>query len=102
VTSATIALQFIPSLLRWLVAPFTLQIRALRRRERDATSFFAPILQARKQAAARGELLPDDMMTSMMKHGVKFEVQDLARQVHLQLGLTFAAVHTTTMTATNV
>jgi hypothetical protein len=102
VISSSIALQLIPSLLRSLVAPFTPQIRALRRRERSATRFFAPIIQARKQAAARGDLLPDDMMTWMLKHGAKLEVQDLARQVHLQLGLTFAAVHTTTMTATNV
>jgi hypothetical protein len=38
----------------------------------------------------------------MVKRGAKFEVQNLARQAHLQLGLTFAAVHTTTTTATSV
>jgi hypothetical protein len=102
VFSAVAAVQFIPLMLRMIMAPFTSQIRALRKRERDATRFFAPILEARHQAAAQNEPPPDDMMTWMVKRGAKFEVQNLARQAHLQLGITFAAVHTTTTTATSV
>jgi hypothetical protein len=102
VFSAVAAVQSIPPMLRMIMAPFTSQIRALRKRERDATRFFAPILEARHQAAAQNEPPPDDMMTWMVKRGAKFEVQNLARQAHLQLGITFAAVHTTTTTATSV
>jgi hypothetical protein len=102
VMSAMAVVQFIPPMLRMIVAPFTPQIRALRKRERDATKFFTPMLEARSRAAAQDKSLPDDMMTWMIKSGAKFEVQTLARQAHLQLGLTFAAVHTTSTTATNV
>ncbi|KAK0610797.1 cytochrome P450 [Immersiella caudata] len=75
-------------------------VKRLEARIKQAHAFMQPVVEARKRLPA--DQKPDDMLQWLMESQQKFgddnSVEKLAR---LQLGLSFAAIHTTTMTATN-
>lgn len=75
-------------------------VQRLEARFKQANQFMQPVIEARKRLPA--DQKPDDMLQWLMESQEKFgddnSVEKLAR---LQLGLSFAAIHTTTMTATN-
>jgi len=75
-------------------------VKRLEGRVKQAMNFMEPVIEARKRLPA--DQKPDDMLQwlteSQEKMGEDTSAEKLAR---LQLGLSFAAIHTTTMTATN-
>ncbi|KAF6833551.1 ent-kaurene oxidase [Colletotrichum plurivorum] len=95
---------FLPGPLRPILAPFLPPVRKLHRRIAEAEAVFKPIVEARKKAqAARGDDYqePDDMLQWMMHAQSKFgEMSDRALAQN-QLGVSFAAIHTTSLTTTN-
>ncbi|TDZ25022.1 Cytochrome P450 monooxygenase ATR2 [Colletotrichum orbiculare MAFF 240422] len=102
---AVYGIAMIPSFLRPLVAPWLPMTRALHRRLADADAVFQPIVTARQQASAgAGEgstTRHNDMLQWMLDAQTRvgeLSTRDLALA---QLGASFAAIHTTTMTATN-
>ncbi|KAI8934908.1 hypothetical protein NX059_008578 [Plenodomus lindquistii] len=88
--------------LRPFLAPRTPEIRVLRERELEAQGYFKPLIEERTKAKKEDPNWqpPDDMLQSMLNQMTgKLSLAMIARA---QLGLTFAAIHTTTLTSTNV
>lgn len=88
--------------LRPFLAPRTPEIRRLRQREADLAKHLYPLIKQRREAAKDPNWeKPDDMTQWMLDRGAgdNISVEELAK---CQLGLIFAAIHTTSLTATNV
>jgi len=91
--------------LRPILAPRLPEVQRLRERERTAAEYLKPIIKQRQHAEKNDPRWqkPDDMMqwliTRCTADGTPLDVAALAKN---QLGLIFAAIHTTTMTATNI
>jgi hypothetical protein len=90
--------------LRPFLVPRLPEIRKLRDMEKRAAKHLEPIVRERVEAAKRDPdwQKPDDMMQWMIDYSAKqgtLTVEYLAKK---QLGLIFAAVHTTTTSVTNV
>lgn len=89
---------------RDLRAPYLPSVKRLDRRVEQALKFLLPVVQGRLDAAKKDPEWerPDDMlqwiMDSLLKDGKEINVENIAR---LQLGLSFAAIHTTTLSTTN-
>lgn len=75
------------------------EVRALMQRLKQADDFMRPVVEARKKLGA--EEKPDDMLQWLMENQGKFGDDSSEKLARLQLGLSFAAIHTTTLTATN-
>lgn len=80
------------------------QVKALQARHKSCKEFLQPIISARKKASAEDPDFqkPDDFLQWVLDDGqAKFGDQLEDELTEIQLGLTFAAIHTTTMTTTN-
>ncbi|GJC87556.1 cytochrome P450 monooxygenase ATR3 [Colletotrichum liriopes] len=100
--TAVHVIALVPSFLRPVVASWLPTTKKLYKRIAEAEAVFRPIVTARKEAAKRGDYQePDDMLQWILNAQTKFgelSDRDLAMA---QLGISFAAIHTTTMTTTN-
>lgn len=79
-------------------------VQALRRREQTATDLIRPVIEQRQRAEAEDPDFqrPDDLLQWLLDGGQdRFGRQGTQGLASIQLGLTFAAIHTTTLTATN-
>lgn len=99
------AVQAIKKTRPWLrpfLAPRLPEIRQLRERERRAAEYLQPIVRERIEAQKNDPdwQQPDDMLQWMVNRSQG--VNSVAQIAKMQLGLTFAAIHTTTMTTTNI
>ncbi|KAF2798515.1 cytochrome P450 monooxygenase-like protein [Melanomma pulvis-pyrius CBS 109.77] len=89
--------------IRPFLAPRLPEVRLLRRRERQATEFLRPVVQARRDAEKNPDYQkPDDMLQWLLNRSVDYKIDSTAQLAKFQLGITFAAIHTTSLTATNV
>jgi cytochrome P450 len=92
----------LPSWLRPIISSYLGPVRKLERRVKEAHGFLHPIIQERREAAkVAGYEKPDDMLQWIMDalaNAGKSDDDELARY---QLAVSFAAIHTTTITATN-
>lgn len=81
--------------------PAVIQLQA---RQKNAYDFIRPLIVARKKALREDPDFqkPDDIMQWVLDGGQdKYGEQSDQTLTEIQLGLTFAAIHTTTMTTTN-
>lgn len=80
------------------------EVKRLRDAEKKAAEFVEPIVRARLEAEKSDPnwQKPDDMMQWLIKHNDKDGHVSVEHIGKCQLGLIFAAIHTTTMTATNI
>lgn len=79
-------------------------VKQLQKRRQMGAEFVQPIIAARKKAMKDDPDFqkPDDIMQWMLDDGQdKYGAQDDDELTEIQLGLTFAAIHTTTLTTTN-
>lgn len=86
---------------RWFRAPSLPEVKAIEKHEEEATRFLRPIVTARRQAEKEpGYEKPDDVLQWLMDTPNVGDRDDrvLAK---LQLTISFAAIHTTSMTLTN-
>ncbi|KAF2116783.1 cytochrome P450 monooxygenase-like protein [Lophiotrema nucula] len=87
-------------MLRPFLAPRLPEVKRLRKREEEAKVLLEPIVQARLDALKKpGFEKPDDMLQWFINRG---EGADLHKLAKLQLGVIFAAIHTTSLTVTNI
>ncbi|SPO00184.1 related to cycloheximide-inducible protein CIP70 (cytochrome P450 family) [Cephalotrichum gorgonifer] len=95
--------------LRWfrdLRAPYLPSVKKLKGRVKQALNFLQPVVQKR-MAMARDDVKtdrPDDMLQWFMEGKLKkgaAKAEDVDYFARVQLGLSFAAIHTTTLTTTN-
>jgi hypothetical protein len=100
--TAVHVVSLMPVWLRPIAAPWVQPIRKLQARIREADEFLRPIVAARRKAAEDPDYQkPDDMLQWLMDSQKKFgEKEDKELATH-QLEISFAAIHTTTLTATN-
>jgi hypothetical protein len=77
------------------------EVKTLDERFNQATAFLRPVVEARMKL--KPDAKPDDMLQWLLENSeAQFGNQGCTTLVTLsQLGLSFAAIHTTTMTATN-
>ncbi len=74
-------------------------VKKLDQRLEEATAFLRPVVEARQKLAPEEQ--PDDMLQWLMNAQPKFGQQTAKKMAELQLGISFAAIHTTTLTTTN-
>lgn len=89
---------------RVLYGNFIPTVRVLRGRSRKATDYIMPLIASRMKAAAEDPDFrrPDDMLQWVLDSGqARFGKLSQDQIIDVQLGVTFAAIHTTTMTTTN-
>ncbi|KAF2830054.1 ent-kaurene oxidase [Ophiobolus disseminans] len=90
--------------LKPLMVPRLPEIIRLRDMEKKAARILQPMVRERMEAekADPDWQRPDDMMQWLLSHGAEHGKQSVESLANTQLGLIFAAIHTTTMTATNL
>lgn len=78
------------------------ELKNLYRRIAEADAFMRPVIGLRKDTAAEGnEDKPDDMLQWLIDALPKYPDANSQNLTRVQLGLSFAAIHTTTLAATN-
>jgi cytochrome P450 len=98
------AIKKVRPVFRPLLVPRLPEIRRLRAMEKKAVDYHKPIVRARMAAAKNDPnwQQPDDMLQWLLKRGKEHGFTSVERLAKTQLGLIFAAIHTTSMTATNI
>ncbi|GKT46576.1 cytochrome P450 monooxygenase ATR2 [Colletotrichum spaethianum] len=100
--TAVHVIAMVPSFLRPIVASWLPTTKKLYERIAAAEAVFRPIVTARKEAAKKGDYQePDDMLQWILNAQTKFGELSDRHLAMAQLGISFAAIHTTTMTTTN-
>ncbi|SPQ25579.1 258d739b-6356-4995-8922-698f1a5f90e4 [Thermothielavioides terrestris] len=94
------ALDAVRPWLRPLLGNRLPEVRRLNARIAQADRFLRPIVRARQQM--REGDAPDDMLQWLLGSQDQFKQYTTEELARMQLGLTFAAIHTTTLTTTNV
>jgi cytochrome P450 len=78
---------------------FIPELKSVREHRRKARAFLAPIIAERRKLMSEGKELPDDMLQWMMNKTAEFGLRDDELSL-IQLNLSLAAIHTTTVTTT--
>jgi cytochrome P450 len=99
------AVQTLPHWQRWFRARWLPEMRNVQKWQKEATNFLQPVITARLADARRLEEKyekPDDVLQWLMD-GIERQGTgtDIERITKAQLGLSFAAIHTTTQMASN-
>ncbi|KAJ9132428.1 Cytochrome P450 [Pleurostoma richardsiae] len=103
VMNAQRAVQRIRPWLRPFLAQKSPEIRQLYQRIDEADAFMRPLIKLRKDVMAHDLDVekPDDMLQWLIDGQEKYTDANSQNLAKVQLGLSFAAIHTTTLTATN-
>ncbi|KAM0283941.1 hypothetical protein ACHAO9_009467 [Fusarium lateritium] len=102
VMGAQRAIQNIRPWLRPFLARRTPELTKLYQRIEEAQTFLEPVVASRIDAMSDPSYeKPDDFLQWLIDGKDKFPDKNSQNLAKVQLGLTFAAVHTTTLTATN-
>lgn len=103
VMTAHRAVQGVRPWLRPLLARRLPEVKQVQRRIKEAEAFIKPVVEKRKRAASdASQEKPDDMLQWIIDAQDKFPDKSSQNLARTQLILAFAAIHTTTLTATNV
>lgn len=76
---------------------FIPELKSVHEHRRKARAFLAPVIAERRELMKGGKELPDDMLQWMMNKTAEFNLSDDDLSV-IQLNLSLAAIHTTTIT----
>lgn len=96
------AVQHIRPWLRPFIASSLPYVKKLDQRIKEAEEFLKPVVEARKKLEADPSVeAPDDMLQWLLQGQDKFQDAASRNLARAQLGLSFAAIHTTALTATN-
>ncbi|KAK7732424.1 hypothetical protein SLS63_005103 [Diaporthe eres] len=99
IVNAREAVTRLPKGERHLKASSLTEVKTLREREKKAWEILKPIIEARLRAVEDPDYRkPDDLLQWILDSPAELTQQDIAE---MQLALTFAAIHTTTMTVTS-
>lgn len=81
------------------IIPEVVRLRGYRQ---EMQMFLEPVIAERRQLKVAGEPLPDDTLQWLLNRAEAAGITDVANITHMQLLLTMAAIHTTTLTATRM
>lgn len=99
IVNAREAVTRLPKWQRHIKASSLPAVKTLREREKKAWAMLRPIIDARLRAVGDPDYRkPDDLLQWILDSPAELTPQDMAE---MQLALTFAAIHTTTMTVTS-
>jgi len=91
-----------PKILRF-VARYTIpHLKRVKTHRESAEKFLLPIIKERRKIKETGQELPDDMLQWMINESDERGIDNDPQLAFYQLTLSLAAIHTTSMTATNV
>ncbi|KAF2017328.1 cytochrome P450 monooxygenase-like protein [Aaosphaeria arxii CBS 175.79] len=97
------AIKLMHPWLRPFLASRLPQVKNLRRREKLAKQFLEPVVQARRNAEKDPDYeKPDDLLQWFLNRTNDYGIDSTAYIAQMQLGTIFAAIHTTTLTTTNI
>ncbi|RYP61968.1 hypothetical protein DL770_009669 [Monosporascus sp. CRB-9-2] len=99
---AIAALKRWPKPLRIFAKYWIPQLKTVNEHRQRAREFLVPVIQDRKALQAKGEKKPEDMLQWLLDKSDKFNVRTDEELAEIQLILGMAAIHTTTMTATQI
>ena len=102
VFTAIRALKRWPRIVRPIIQYFIPELRRLRAHREKSKQFLIPIIQERKVLMREGKDLPDDLLQWMLNKSDDTSHYDDAEMAFMQLLLSMAAIHTTSMTTTNM
>lgn len=88
--------------LKPFVAMFSEQFKTIRRERKELASFLKPIIREREAMMARGEKLPLDALTAVIKDCRQRGLKGIDPIVNVQLFLTFNTIQTTTAGVTRM
>ncbi|KAL7621684.1 hypothetical protein AAE478_009011 [Parahypoxylon ruwenzoriense] len=91
-----------PRLLRGLVKYFVSELDDVQEHRRAAHEFLKPVLRQRRERAKQGEEMSSDLLQWIIYKADKYDVKTDEEIAEIQLNLSMAAIHTTTMTATHM
>ncbi|KAM5349587.1 hypothetical protein ACJ41O_006092 [Fusarium nematophilum] len=92
----------VPLWLRPFIAPRLPFVKKVRKRIEEADEFLRPIVTARREALQDPNAeQPDDMLQWIINSQAKFREYNDKELAKLQLSVSMAAIHTTTLTTTN-
>lgn len=100
-TAAIRALKRWNAWLRPIGVHFIPEVKRFRSHRAKATKFLTPIIEARREALANGREVPDDVLQWLLNKSDDFGMKTVDKLAFTQLILSFAAIHTTTLTTTN-
>lgn len=100
-TNARNAVEKMRPWLRPFLASRLPEIKALETRLRAGEELLRPLVAERRNLSLTDEK-PEDMLQWILNGQSKYRPYSTEELARIQLGLSFAAIHTTTMTATNV
>ncbi|KAI1248628.1 hypothetical protein MGN70_009828 [Eutypa lata] len=91
-----------PFFLRPIVRYFVSELGNVQEHRRAAHEFLVPVLRQRRERAKQGQEMPEDLLQCMINKADSFDVKTDQEIAEIQLNLSMAAIHTTTMTATHI
>ena len=97
--NASRAINFLAPWQRPFLARRLPQVKQLDQRLEAATAFLRPVVEARQRLSPEEQ--PDDMLQWLINAQPRFGKHTAKKMAELQLAISFAAIHTTTLTATN-
>ncbi|KAL1641927.1 hypothetical protein SLS58_005763 [Diplodia intermedia] len=100
VMRAMAAASRVPSWCRWLVAPWLKEVRELKGRIREMEALVGGVMRARRESG--GAEKAEDLLQWTVDGAARFGLDAEWKVVRAYLGFVFAAVHSTTVVATNV
>lgn len=100
--TAIAALKRWPGPLRFAAKYWIPQVKTVKEHQRRVHDFLVPILQQRRALRANGKEPPQDLLEWLLDKSDKFNVRTDDELAQAQLILGMAAIHTTTMTATQM
>ncbi|KAF6233972.1 hypothetical protein HO173_007802 [Letharia columbiana] len=100
--TAIAALKRWPKSLRFAAKYWIPQLKTVNEHRRRVHEFLVPILRERRALRAKGEEPPKDMLQWLLDKSDQFNVRTDEELAETQLILGMAAIHTTTMTATQI
>jgi hypothetical protein len=102
ITTAARKLKEWPRWAKPLMALILPEFIRLRQHRRDMRALLGPAIKQRRALIHNGQELPDDTLSWMLEKTEKHGITAVADITDMQLLLTMAAIHTTTLTATRV
>lgn len=81
------------------LAPAVARSQAHRRRMR---AFLGPLVEARRRLVREGKAVPDDVLQWMVEKTTENGITDVGHLTQMQLLLTLASIHTTSLSATGM
>jgi hypothetical protein len=75
------------------------ELKSIKEHKKKARDFLAPVIEERRQLMKEGAQVPNDMLQWMLNKADEYNMSDSQLSV-IQLNLSLASIHTTTLTLT--